>query len=328
MNNIKNVLLVGAGNLGRRHLQGMKGSHQPSRLLVVEPHEDARVLAERMYKAAEPINANNQKIDFYSGLENIPGNIDIAVLATPATGRLEILQEILSKGVTDVVLEKIAFNSVSDIDAAKELMSEYRARGWINCPRRLNPAYVKIRSELEVQSIRRVEVLGENFGMACNAIHFIDLIAFLSQKVDYYIDLSGVSAIEESKRGGYIEFLGRAEGGFWNGPEFLIECDGSANGVKFRIKIILDDREYHIDEVAGKIEIFYRNNGQVESREFRQLYQSELTGGLLDSIIEKQDCGLTEFSESMSLHRPFVSAAYSIYAAKYSENPRKMVPIT
>ncbi|MCY1560038.1 hypothetical protein D9M68_971300 [compost metagenome] len=98
--------------------------------------------------------------------------------------------------------------------------------------------------------------------------------------------------------------------------------------MKFRIKIILDDREYHIDEVAGKIEIFYRNNGQVESREFRQPYQSELTGGLLDSIIEKQDCGLTEFSESMSLHRPFVSAAYSIYAAKYSENPRKMVPIT
>ncbi|MGQ7818397.1 Gfo/Idh/MocA family oxidoreductase [Metapseudomonas furukawaii] len=323
---MKNVLLVGAGNLGRRHLQGLKGGQQSTRLIVVEPYPEARTLAEQMYEATK-VEVDSKPISFCTDLAEVADKVDVAVLATPANGRLQLLGETLAKGATDIVLEKVAFNSVADIDAASDLMARYGARGWVNCPRRLNPVYTALKDELADKKINEFKVVGDNFGMACNAIHFLDLFAFLSGIDQYQIDLGGVESIEPSKRGGYIEFYGKAEGTFDQGPEFQIKCGKSEAGVTFKIAISLDDREYLIDEIGGSIETRYKS-GEIESRGFRQPYQSELTGALIDTIIQERQCGLTTFDESMALHRPFISAAHALYISAFPDNQEKMVPIT
>ncbi|MGG5872984.1 Gfo/Idh/MocA family oxidoreductase [Pseudomonas peli] len=323
---MKNVLLIGAGNLGRRHLQSLKNSQKPIRIFVVEPFDEARALAETAFQQAAS-ELPEKVASFHRSLDEIDQTIDIVIDATPATGRLIILKRVLALGAKDLVLEKVTFNSVSDIDQAGALVEQHAARAWVNCPRRLNPFYIQLRSVLATASFSRFEVVGENFGMACNAIHFIDLFSFLAGRHVYDISLAGVQDIVPSKRSNYIEFFGVASGAFESGPEFKIDCRESTSGVKFKIRIVTPINEYLIDEVAGRVEVTDRD-GNTEALGFRQRYQGELTGPLVDAIIQHQQCGLTVFSESMALHRPFIEAAYALYASKYKENAMKMVPIT
>lgn len=323
---MKNVLLVGAGNLGRRHLQSLKSSSNPARIFVVEPFDEARELAEKVFLETKGESAE-KVASFHCSLEDIDQVIDVVIDATPARGRLDILERVLALGAKDLVMEKVAFNSITDIEQASILVEQNAARAWVNCPRRLNPFYIQLRRELTNSTISRFEVVGENYGMACNAIHFIDLFSFLSRRHDYDISLADVKDIVPSKRSNYIEFFGLASGAFESGPEFKIDCSESSEEVNFKIRIVTSVNEYLIDEISGCVEIS-KPDGSVEVCDFRQPYQSELTGPLVDEIIQKQYCGLTEFSESMALHRPFISAAYALYASKYEENAMKMVPIT
>jgi len=323
---MKNILLVGAGNLGRRHLQSLKNSRYPVRIFVVEPFDEARSLAKTAFEQAASSHPE-KAVSFHSSLDDIDQKIDIVIDATPATGRLDVLKRTLSLGAKDLVLEKVAFNSVNDIDQAVALIEQNTARAWVNCPRRLNPFYIQLRKVLEKESINSFEVVGENFGMACNAIHFIDLFSFLARQHAYGITLDEVQNIASSKRSNYIEFFGAAIGAFESGSEFKIDCRETQNGVSFDIRIDTPLNEYRIDEINGRVKIIDRN-GKYEIRDFRQPYQSELTGPLVDAIIETRQCGLTAFAESMALHRPFINAAYELYASKYEENDMKMVPIT
>lgn len=321
-----NVLLVGAGNLGRRHLQSLKSCRHPLRISVVEPFSEARRLAETAYLQA-PGGDAEKDVSFHRSLDEIDQTIDLAIDATPATGRLDILKQVLGLGAKDLVLEKVAFNAESDIEQACTLVEKSGARPWVNCPRRLNPFYLELRDELANTTVKRFDVVGENFGMACNAIHFIDLFSFLAGQSQYDINLAGVKKVVPSKRSNYIEFFGMASGAFESGPDLQIDCTESSDGVNFRIKISTSQNEYVIDEIAGRVEIT-RPDGSEEVRDFHQPYQSKLTGPLVDEIVQHQTCGLTEFSESMALHRPFIRAAYALYASKYEENPKCRVPIT
>jgi len=323
---MKNVLLVGAGNLGRRHLQSLKNSRYPIRIFVVEPFDEARSLAKTAFDqtaSSQPEKA----VSFHRALDDIDQKIDIVIDATPATGRLDVFKRALGLGAKDLVLEKVAFNSINDIDQAVALIEQNAACAWVNCPRRLNPFYIQLRRVLEKETIDRFEIVGENFGMACNSIHFIDLFSFLAGRHAYDVTLDEVQSIASSKRSNYIEFFGTATGAFESGPEFKIDCRETQNGVSFDIRIVTPLNEYRIDEINGCVKIIDRN-GKYEIRDFRQPYQSELTGPLVDAIIETRQCGLTAFAESMALHRPFINAAYELYASKYEENDMKMVPIT
>ncbi|NJM62856.1 MAG: alpha/beta hydrolase [Oscillatoriales cyanobacterium RU_3_3] len=50
---------------------------------------------------------------------------------------------------------------------------------WVNCPRRMQPAYHKLRQDLHGHSPITMRVVGGGWGLACNGIHFLDLAAFL-----------------------------------------------------------------------------------------------------------------------------------------------------
>ena len=54
-----------------------------------------------------------------------------------------------------------------------------------------------------------VDIFGENWGLSCNSLHFIDLICYLTDSNIISINTSGVSdKIMSSKRAGFIEFTG------------------------------------------------------------------------------------------------------------------------
>lgn len=52
-------------------------------------------------------------------------------------------------------------------------------------------------------------MVGGDWGLGCNAIHFLDLLTFFTRKVDFELDISHLdSEIRVSKKERFVEFTG------------------------------------------------------------------------------------------------------------------------
>ncbi|EAT16134.1 Gfo/Idh/MocA family oxidoreductase [Desulfuromonas acetoxidans] len=322
-----NVLLVGSGNLGRRHLQSLKACRNNLNIYVVDSCLSSLEAARVAYAEVEEVGGL-KKIAYFESLDKVEKKINVAILATPATGRFQLIKSLLDLDVDYFILEKIAFNSVGDIDAVIDLLRGRIRGAWVNCPRRLNSFYQDLKQCLLKEKIHKFEVVGKNFGMACNSIHFIDLFSFLEGKTDYKLSVEGVEDVLQSKRPGYVEFFGEIIGQFAGGAQFRLSCHQPEAAVEFRVQIESDNYSYKVDEVNGEVEITSLKNGEIEKLRFRQPFQSELTGPLVDAIVDQGECKLTPLEESMALHRPFIEASYQLYVANFGENKEKRIPIT
>ncbi len=324
---MKNVLLIGAGKLGKRHLQSLRTSAFDLRIMVVDPSPDSRDAAADAYGSVESVGGDKE-LEFASNLDELNFEPDVAIIATPATGRLQLLKKSIELGSDYVVLEKVAFNSERDILDAKSLVAAANSTVWVNCPRRLNPIYQKLRAELAGETFSAFRVSGANYGLACNFIHFADLFAFLSGEKDYSLDFSGVESVQQSKRSSYVEFAGRIAGRSVKGAAIDLTCKINEERPEVRIELETVGRHVVVDETGGSISISYQSGAEPSTSPFQQPYQSQLTGPLVDELLKSGTCGLTPFDESMRLHLPYVLGAYELYAEKFTPNAEKMVPIT
>ena len=316
------ILIIGAGNIGRRHLQSFRLSKTVSSLLVVDPFADALSAAKEMVTES----GMNASVEYATSLDDVGDQIDAAIVATSANGRLNILRALLEMGVSNIILEKIAFNSLPDISAAEALVSASNARVWVNCPRRIYPFYQALKERLSGASFRRVSVRGNNYGLGSNGIHFIDIFSYIIGCADYRLNGDRITEVVESKRAGYVEFFGSLVGQFSNGCELELHCEHNASDGGIELVFETDRGSVTVLEAGGNIEI--RQDGCLDATSGKAPYQSELSGLLFDEMLTTGKCGLTAFGESMALHRPFIGAAYSAYARHFGDNDGEIVPIT
>lgn len=289
----KSVLIVGAGNLGRRHLQSLKLSKNLLEVYVVDSSDTALSLAKEAVEQVEM----KMPVSYYSSLDVVQKlNIDVAIVATTANSRLAILKTLIDNGVKNIVLEKIAFNSLQDIDDALELVSESEnTKIWVNCPRRLYPFYQSLKTKLKDATFKRFSVKGNNFGMACNGIHFIDALAYLIGDSNYQLSSKKITNVEESKRDGYIELFGTLEGEFESGCKLELECGKDGEKAEFQLSLEMENGVLEINELLGEAQLI--TDGSTKKIEFNMPYQSELTGPLVDRILLDGICELTGFKE-------------------------------
>ncbi|WP_313026061.1 Gfo/Idh/MocA family oxidoreductase [Pseudomonas lopnurensis] len=319
---IKSVAVVGAGNLGRRHLQSLSLCKEEFLVYVVDPSSE-------MIELAIAATANwgklAERVSYHKNISEIPENIDIAIVATTAKHRLAIFSDLINKNTKKIILEKVAFNSIDDIKAALSLYDSWGGQAWVNCPRRDYKVYKEIKSMIESPLIA-FKVQGNGYGLACNGIHFIDLAAFLLECDSYIINSLDVTEVLHSKRGGFIEFCGVLKGEFSSGCIITLECLTASKGVDYVIELIFDTGTITLNEITG--ELLINIKGAKKTGKFKMPYQSELTGPMVDSLLNGNGCPLVDFESSMNIHRPFISSAYEVYSEKFGTNSSKMVPIT
>jgi predicted dehydrogenase len=319
----KYILVIGAGNLGRRHIQSLKLSTHELEVYVVDTSKEA---LSQVKEAVEQVQMTT-RVRYFTQLEDVPNKIDVAIVATTANSRLLILRALIDKGVNNIILEKIAFNSLQDIAEATELVSSaVETKVWVNCPRRLYPIYQLLKKELKGEVFKRFHVKGSNYGMGCNGIHFIDLLAFLIGESNYQLSSKKITRVEESKRDGYIELFGILDGSFASGCELVLECRKDDGNPDFRLCFEMEKGMLTINELAGEAVLEMR--GASKTIEFNMPYQSELTGPLVDQILLNGECGLTVFEESIKLHKVFIATTYLAYAEKFGKNKKSFIPLT
>ncbi len=314
------VLISGAGQLGSRYLQGLAHCRLPLQIHVQDNHEASLDRAKQRWHEVLGQESHHE-VSFHTSLDRLPWQIDIAIVATAADVRPQVVGEIASRSTVRYwVLEKILAQSKSGLDEIT-LSVKGCSGAWVNTPRRMMPWHHQIKSKLGLDKPMTLKVEGGLWGLACNAVHFLDLFAWWTGETFCEIRIDHLDQNWfESKRQGFWEVTGTLEARFSGGSLALLSAreDGGA------ISMVVNDahKAWQINETEGVA----RCTDGIEIPG-RLTFQSELSAALVESILERGSCDLPTLDESVAIHRIFVGAMLAHW--RQAGNPAAtFVPIT
>ncbi len=295
------VSIIGAGQLGSRHLQGLMTSHNEMEIWVVDACEESLKVAK---ERCEQIEAKNCKIVHYSQkLDALPEQLDLVVIATGSKPRASIIKTLLAhSSVKYLLLEKFLFIRLNDYEEIDALLVEKGVKCWVNCPRRMWPVYEKIKRLIKPEFPVIIEKNGKDWGMCCNSVHFIDMWMYLAGDCPIAVNLDGIiPEVHESKRSGYIELFGKEHFNTVNGDELILVCNVENEG-SASVTIQNSENIILVDELTGKWS--FNDNEHVD----KTPYQSSLTGILVDEVLDTGECRLSPYHLSSQYHKLYLKA--------------------
>jgi predicted dehydrogenase len=303
------ILVIGAGNIGSRHLQSLARSEVPLEITVVDPSAQAlETSRQRFDEVAKLGSAHRPK--YCKDIIDAGMEFDIGIVATTSDIRRKVVEELLDRRrVKYLILEKVAFQNARDFEHVIGLLSSRGVKAWVNFPRRVIPFYVEMKKAIKPHEQVFYTVQGGDWSLACNAIHFIDHLCFMVEETDYGVScLSLDKEVKESKRKGFIEFTGSLHCHFRNGSELNLISQNNSQRPSV-ITILSKSILYVIEEEKGLARVSREEAGWVwEEMKFKLYYQSELTHRLVEEIIETGNCGLTSIEESYLIHKPLLQS--------------------
>jgi hypothetical protein len=234
----------------------------------------------------------------------------VAIVATTADVRRQALEALLDRARPRyLILEKVLFQRLGDYDAIAKRLKDEGIATWVNCPRRLWPQYRLLRDEISDASGLTIHVTSNpSIGLGSNAVHMLDLLAFLSRCDDVEIDASRLQLYHGPIKRKAIEFTGTLIA--QTGQGALLTYTTLPHGTNpVSVDIELPERRVQFEETAGLARQSDAAGGwQWENFDARPVFQSRLTNEVVDRLIAQGDCDLTPYSASAALHIPLLGA--------------------
>ena len=160
------------------------------------------------------------------------------------------------------------------------------------------------------------------WGLACNSIHFIDLVAWWSSEELVSVDTSNLDhQWLESKRIGYFEITGELAVHFSGGTNLRLSSNETVKAQPIQVTFS-DGVVWEINESAGTA--LSSNKKQLDG--CIEL-QSQMSGRLVDDILQRGKCDLPTFNESSEMHAVFIDAMLKHWNRSQNQN-NNLVPIT
>jgi predicted dehydrogenase len=297
---VNNITIVGAGQIGSRHLQSLKFVKTPLNICVLDPSAESLQIAEERFAAVQ--SENNHTISFQRVISESPP-IDVAIIATNAVFRRQAIENLLDlTKIRYFVLEKLLFTKPIDYREIAQRLNKEGSKAWVNCPMRMMSTYEKIRLELERAPLS-YRVTGSQFGLVTNAIHYLDHVAHLTGCNEFKIDTSALDAVPSpSKRRGFLELTGTIAARFADGS--YCEITSYASGTAPVVVEIFNSRSrFFIKESEGKLWRSSAVSNWIWAEEDASIpYQSEMTAGVINALLTTADCALTPYFISAEHH--------------------------
>lgn len=295
------VLLIGAGQLGSRYLQGLSAIEDSLSVTVVDPSEHSLAVARERLGQVPLVSAH--VVQFSTSLKDVSQQIDLALVVTPAHCRARVVTELASSHqVKAWILEKVLAQNCEQLDQIEQAFVGH-SQVWVNTPRRLMGWHQAIRSQLlpADSAPLHVRVSGGSWGLACNAIHYIDLVAWWTQTSVQSVHPEGLGVWMQSKRPGFHDVFGTLRVTYADGSE--LELCSHSGSEPTQIAVATPQGEWVIEESAGRVTrpVGQQLHGQLS-------FQSQLTAPLVKQILNSGCCELPNLAESAAQHRPLLTA--------------------
>lgn len=320
-------VIIGAGQLGSRHLQGLLRLTMKQKIFVLDPSE---VSLEVSKTRANEISSEHEII-FSKDWEVLPQNLDLVIIATGANVRAMLVEKLIpTYKVKTLLLEKILFQDLKSYDKIGDLLQQTNTATWVNHPRRMAEHYHNIKTIVDNSGEKIIcNAVGSNWGLACNALHRIDLFAFIGNSPVDQLDLDWVdNKIHESKRANNIEFTGTVKGTLKNQSNFSISAlDGEICDIS--ISIFTNSHRWIIQEGRAQ-KIIYLSKESAFNEDitsFTTEFQSTLTTRIASDLFETGNCSLPTYKQACESHIPFIKAALKKYT-EITEIETTICPIT
>jgi predicted dehydrogenase len=324
---MKNFAIIGAGQLGSRHLQGMLNyKRQAQKIYVIDPSLDSLKISKVRASEIE----HNHQLFFQQDWDNLPETFNVVIVATSANVREQVINLLLSQyKVEYLILEKVLFTDFMAYQRVSELLKSKSMKTWVNHPRRMFISYHELKNIIGENFIGTFQLTGGNWGLGCNGLHFLDLFEYLSGSKLEIIDADWVdSEMLESKRKGFVEFTGTLKGKLANGSNFQITSlkgEQSAGTIA-----IFDGVNRFIIQESGAPAIYHLKNPEAFKQNtipFTMEFQSSLTTKLLEDLLSSGNCNLPTYEEAKQTHELFISALLQAYN-NIQKNDTHILPIT
>jgi len=298
------IAVIGAGQLGSRHLQGLSLIDVPCTFYLIDPFQPSLDQA-RQRLLEMPVNKNVCEVLSFTDITELPKQIDLAILATTADVRFVTLEALLAQSkVKSVVLEKVLFQREDEYERAGRLLDMHGAKAWVNCPRRVYDIYHQAREFFRDDLVLSMQVHGGEWGLGCNGIHFSDLFSYLTGNVIEHYDSNLLDdATFSSKRPEFVEFSGTLIGR--TGKSQLELTANRSSIARHLIMLRAENRTCLIDERAGRALCMDEKDGG-RGEPLSLPYQSQLTCDLAKTILKQGNCELPDYQTSAAIHLPFI----------------------
>ena len=123
-----NIAIIGAGQMGSRHLQGLSTLDKEVKITLFDPDKKSLSFAKRRY---ESMQKNNQiiSINYLQEFNKCDNYFDLVIIATNADIRKRVIEELLINArVSYLILEKVAFQSVKDFKKIIKLLDNNKIK--------------------------------------------------------------------------------------------------------------------------------------------------------------------------------------------------------
>lgn len=325
------IAIIGMGQIGRRHLQALKLINRPIHMQVVDTNPNALIQAQHSYQDITASKFNHQ-IEYFSEVNSLSTDLDLAIIATTADVRKSIVEKLLNlKNVRNLILEKVVFQHPDHFSEINSLLQKKGVKTWVNCPLRMYPLFQKLKKIIDNKENASGPIeyclSGFNFNLASNAIHHLDLFSYFTRETDFTLDASFLDKnVINNKRKGFIEFTGTLKGKSNEGHSITIISYPTGNA-----PLLLQINTLNVRCIAkfneNKAWISSPSNWKWKEIDFIVPYQSELTHLVVQQIIDENKCDLPSYSTSWQLHRPLLHSL-THHLHKDSNWREQICPIT
>lgn len=304
------IAVIGCGAIGTLHLQGLTRLKLGADIFGIEPQEANLARARHAVEELKP--PAHLAYHFHDKIDALPQTVDMAIVATGAAVRRGVIESLFNRGrVGFLFLEALLFQRLGDLAAIDKLVTAKGAQAWVNAARRVWPAYENLRSQLISQGPLTITVeLGKEKGMAANAVHFLDLAAYLSgSSSGFRLDGSRLMPVGGAERkSGLLEFRGVLTGFSGSGDALIIRSRHDL-AVPHIITISAADRRIIIDEPKNQAFITNAAGQWAFGRiEFQTVSQYALTANMVTEMLTKRYCSLPTLADSARLHKQIFGA--------------------
>ena len=295
---IKFIAIIGAGQLGSRHLQSLALLKEEFAIFVFDISEQSLQTAKERYDSCQ--SETNHIITYTTDFNILPDELELVIIATNSLQRSNTIVTLLNKSkVRYLILEKFLFPSIEEYASINQLLIINGVKAWVNCPRRLFEYYHLVKEMID--SDIKMEVIGNNWGLGSNGVHFIDIFSYLVGSNDLILLNEQLDTkILDSKRNGYVEFTGEVIFGIGLNSIKLVSNDDHLALPLIRISsrdIIVEIKEFD----QPKMSIFKKSN-LISEENIVVPFQSQLTNKVIEDVFLNGKCNLTEYEESSHIH--------------------------
>jgi hypothetical protein len=323
------ILLIGAGELGSRHLQALALLQERAEIVVVEPSPQSAARAKTRFSEAVKANTHTQhSLAVLPNLDHLRGSFDFLINATNADVRATVIEQALSAvQLRYAILEKVLVQRSSELGHLQRLLKISGTTAWVNCSKRFMPFFQFSREMLAGHSCT-LGIAGHQWGLACNAIHHLDILSFITGHetglvIDDLLDRETIPA----KRSGFLEFTGTLHARDDRGSS-LTQSSWRQGTAPFSVHIesavftARYDVASQVAEIAGDF-----SSWKSERRTFAIPLQSALTNVAIEEICRTGKSTLPSFVISAGQHRIMLQTFLSHFKT-HNGWDQDFVPIT